>query len=436
MPALHADLADSIERTLVDEARRNELTIAYVRAVAVALAGLLNFGFSAYPRESVGMEQFSTLNALLSSVWLLVSTALAAILYRGWYRPRLPVLLPFMDAIMVLTMFVTVFVTAPHPGEAMLHPGVLTAAGCVLFAITGALRLTRAAAALTTGLSVLVFAAISAIASYAPAQALFVCAMIVSAGLLAGKMGDIVRRAVEGETSRVILQRFLPASLVNADTDAAMEIISRPRSLEVTVLLSDLRDFTAIAEQLTPREVLEFLNLYQGAFARAVRDHGGTVDKFMGDGLLAVFGAPEPLADHAACAIRAARAMLATAEALNAGQSGRGMPRASLGIGIHSGAVIAGCLGSGSRMEFTVIGDTVNIASRLEANTKSLGVPILISEDSIRQSRNAFPGESPSPTFREVGDVPVRGRGRSIKVYTFAAGRDSENPSYTQRHNL
>lgn len=428
MPALHADLADSIERTLLDQARRNELVIAYVRVVAVALAALLDYGFTLYPRESVGLASFSKMNPLLASVWLVVAIAVAAALRRGWYGRRLPALLPLMDAAMVLTLFVTIFVTARQPGEAMLNPVVGTAAGCVLFATTGGLRLRRAAAAVTTTLSVAVFVAVSAIASFAPAHAAFVCAIIVSAGLLAGMMGDIARRAVERETNRVILERFLPANLVAADTDAAIEIISRPRSLEVTVLVSDLRNFTSIAEQAPPQEVLEFLNLFQGAFARVVRDHGGTVDKFMGDGLLAVFGAPEPLAAHAACAIRAARAMLATAAGLNAGQSERGKPRASLGIGIHSGAVIAGCLGSGSRMEFTVVGDTVNIASRLEDHTKALGVPILISEDSIRQSRGELRDESPSPIFREVGDVSVRGRGGSIRVYTFAAGPDSEDP--------
>ena len=128
-------------------------------------------------------------------------------------------------------------------------------------------------------------------------------------------MTDIVRRAMQSEVGRSTLQRFLPKRVISGaygsgggGTDL-LSLLTEPRSVEATVLVSDLRGFTGMSEKLAPVEALGLLNEVQGTLADTVREHGGTVDKFLGDGMLAVFGAPEPLDDHAAHAVAAVIAM-------------------------------------------------------------------------------------------------------------------------------
>jgi adenylate cyclase len=217
-----------------------------------------------------------------------------------------------------------------------------------------------------------------------------------------------VRSVALAEASRLTLRRFLPAELVDASPKRALELVSTPKTVNATVLVSDLRGFTAMSETLPPARVLEGLNEVQGAFAAAVRARGGVVDKFMGDGMLAVFGAFQPMPDHCARALGAALDMRRALSAVNAARAARGEPELGMGIGVHAGPLIAGCLGSGARLEMTVIGDTVNIASRLEAHTKEKGVDVLVSEDAALSS-----GVPTEP----LGEVALRGRRQPLRVH-------------------
>ena len=246
-------------------------------------------------------------------------------------------------------------------------------------------------------------------------QTAFVCAVIVSAGLLGGWIASVVRKAVANEAQKIVLARFLPTELARADYAAALRLVSEPRTLDATVLVSDLRGFTALAERHSPAHTLEVLNAVQGAFADAVRTHGGTVDKFLGDGMLAVFGAPEKLVNHAAAAVTAARDMLGRLEQLNRAHAAQWTAPLQAGIGIHSGPLIVGCLGSGARLELTVLGDTVNAASRLQAMTKEQSVALLVSEDTVK-----LLGDDGGSSLEPRGEMPVRGRSAPIRLY---AGR-------------
>jgi adenylate cyclase len=140
---------------------------------------------------------------------------------------------------------------------------------------------------------------------------------------------------------------------------------------EVTVLFADLSGFTRIAENMAPRDVTAMLNQLFGFLTEEVFREGGTLDKFIGDAVMAFFGAPLDQPDHAACAVRAARALMARLEAFNASRD----PAARLGlrIGINSGPVIVGDVGAQERRDYTVIGDTVNVASRLESSVARVG---------------------------------------------------------------
>lgn len=414
---LHDELAAAVERVLREQARRNRLTVANIRVFALVVVAALDYVYHLYPLATIGLSQFSVANAQLAAAWALVALAIMVLLRRGWYVQSLSWLLPILDGVIICSLFSTIFITTHTPaGGIDLHPVIVTAAVCTFLAGSSGLSLSRRAAILTTAMSVAIFAWVSFLIGYTFAQAAFVCGMILSAGLLALRMTAIVRRAVESETRRVILQRFLPASLVDADPGAALAMIAQPRQVEATVLVSDLRGFTAYAEHAPPGEVLAFLNRVQGGFAAAVREHGGTVDKFMGDGMLAVFGAPEALSGHAGRALAAARAMLALTATLNEERTLRGEPDIRVGIGIHTGEIIVGCLGSGARLELTIIGDAVNAASRLEGNTKDLGVDLLISEAAAILTGQL----GVSSLLRPAGEFCLRGRQQPLKVFTLS----------------
>lgn len=158
----------------------------------------------------------------------------------------------------------------------------------------------------------------------------------------------------------------------------------------VTVLFSDIRDFTTLSEKLTAREVVELLNTYFERACTVLMAEGATIDKFIGDAIMAEFGAPLDQPDHARRAIRAATALRTVAIEFRAWvehhYAGRDLPEFDIGIGLHSGEAVVGNIGSSTRMEYTAIGDTVNVASRLEGMTKTVHCPILASIETVEQA--------------------------------------------------
>lgn len=179
---------------------------------------------------------------------------------------------------------------------------------------------------------------------------------------------------------------------------------------EVTILFADLRDFTPWVEATAPREVVRDLNRYFAEMERAVRRHGGLVLQFIGDEIEAVFGAPVAAADHAARAVRAALEMRARLEALNAEREAEGKKPLRHGIGVHTGAVLAGNIGSGERLSYALVGDAVNLASRVQDLTKTAGTDILISA-TTRAALDAAVAVRPLPAAR------VKGRSAEVEVF-------------------
>jgi adenylate cyclase len=178
----------------------------------------------------------------------------------------------------------------------------------------------------------------------------------------------------------------------------------------VTVLFSDIRSFTTISETMEPRALLDFLNEYFSGMVESVLRHHGVVDKFIGDAIMAVFGAPVPEPDDALHAVQAALDMRARLAHINQAFETRGLPAIRTGIGLHYGQVVAGNMGHVERMEYTVIGDTVNVASRLEGLTKELKADIVLSEDLFLQVAEHIEAEP-------IDQVHVKGRDREVMVY-------------------
>lgn len=209
--------------------------------------------------------------------------------------------------------------------------------------------------------------------------------------------------------------RFAPSAVV--DRIAARGAVDAERR-EVTVLFADLVGFTALGERLPPEELVAILNAYFGRMSRVLEDHRGHVAKFIGDGLMALFGAIEPNPWQANDAAHAALAMQRALADYNAELAARGGPTLRAGIGLHAGPAVAGILGSQALLEFTVIGGTVNLAARVERLTRTHDVPILAT-DAVRAQLD--------PRFRldPMPAVPVHGVGAPVATWALR-GFESE----------
>jgi adenylate cyclase len=174
-------------------------------------------------------------------------------------------------------------------------------------------------------------------------------------------------------------------------------------------LFSDIRNFTTLCEQLPATQIVGLLNRYLSRMSEVIESQGGVVDKYIGDAVMALFGAPVARADAATAAVRAAIAMQEALRELHALHDAEGLPRLATGIGIHTGPVVAGNLGSTHRMNYTVIGDAVNLASRLQGLTREYDSAIIVSA--------ATAAVAPGFAYRPLGEVRVKGKSELILIY-------------------
>jgi adenylate cyclase len=190
---------------------------------------------------------------------------------------------------------------------------------------------------------------------------------------------------------------------------------------EVTILFADLRGFTTLSEQLPARELLTLLNRYLDRMSTAIEAQGGVIDKFIGDGIMALFGAPVAQGDAADRALAAALAMERALAELNRELAAEGRPPLAIGIGVNTARVVAGNIGSQRRLNYSVVGEGVNIAARLESLTRTAEYRTnIIARAATKAACHRGPSSisnSPTPNFRPLGTVPVKGRAEPVEIF-------------------
>ena len=228
------------------------------------------------------------------------------------------------------------------------------------------------------------------------------------AGALSATLNDMVAGLRERDRVKEVFGRYIATQV--SDKILKSETALAGESRVVTILFTDIRNFTGMSEGMTPQQVVTFLNAYFSEMVDAVFEQGGVLDKFIGDGLMATFGSLEDQPDHPRRAVRTALRMKALLAKLNGERAVVGKPPIAIGIGIHTDEVIVGNLGSAKRLEYTVIGDGVNAASRVQTLNKEFGTTILITNTTYEAVKDEF-------ECREMPEHELRGKHKSLKFY-------------------
>jgi adenylate cyclase len=217
----------------------------------------------------------------------------------------------------------------------------------------------------------------------------------------------------EGKKRRVIRQLFscyMSEVLVKElETNPQKARLGGDRRF-ITIFFSDLANFTTLSERFEPERIVRLLNEYFTEMSQAILESQGVIDKYQGDGIMAFWGAPIALEDHAARACRAALECQVRMEKINRSLSREGIPPLSMRIGLHSGDAVVGNMGSAQRFDYTIIGDNVNLASRLEGVNKQFGTKVIISETTYRHAGDGIEA-------RELDLIAVKGKEKPIRIY-------------------
>jgi adenylate cyclase len=208
---------------------------------------------------------------------------------------------------------------------------------------------------------------------------------------------------------KATMSRYMDPGLADKLLGAGEDILGGQASV-ATVLFSDVRNFTTIAEELGAHGTVALLNEYFTVMVECIQREGGMLDKFIGDAIMAVFGTPLAHEDDPDRGVRAAVAMMRDLRAFNRERATYGLKPIDIGIGLNTGQLVSGNIGSPKRMDYTVIGDAVNLAARLESACKQYGAHILISQNTLHQLRGTY-------RTREVDAVIVKGKTEPVRVY-------------------
>jgi class 3 adenylate cyclase len=232
--------------------------------------------------------------------------------------------------------------------------------------------------------------------------------------LLKARIGAILEKKRLRDQQKALVQRFATSEVAEDLLQSGFALGGK--RVHASVMFSDIRGFTALVESQGPEETIELLNTYYTLMFDAISSHGGVVNQMIGDGLMALFGAPLPIDDCARSAVAAALEMIELIQQFNVERSLAKKSAIRIGIGISTGDVVAGYTGTQQRATYTCIGDTVNLAARLETHTKVVGCGLLIDD----ATHCALNGSVPT---QALGEVPLKGKGAAVDVFAVVAKR-------------
>jgi adenylate cyclase len=232
--------------------------------------------------------------------------------------------------------------------------------------------------------------------------------------LLKARIGASLEKKRLRDQQKQLVRRFATPEVAQDLQNSGFSLGGK--RVHASVMFSDIRSFTTLAESQPPEETIELLNTYYALMFDAISSHGGVVTLMMGDGLMSVFGAPMPLPEHEEMAVRAAQEMVEMIVLFNLERDAAGKPPIGIGIGIASGEMVAGYTGTNERATYTCVGDTVNLAARLETHTKVVQRAILIDQT----TRAAL---SERIAIEPLGPVPFRGKAAAVDVFAVSPGQ-------------
>ena len=248
-------------------------------------------------------------------------------------------------------------------------------------------------------------------------------AMIAAAFVLNMAYGYFAESRSKRELA-TLFGSYVPPELVDEMVKAPESYSMDAESRELTVLFCDMKGFTQLSETLSPEQLQHMLNRVFSRLTEVIRSHRGTIDKYMGDCVMAFWGAPVRSGDHALQAVLAAQGMIHALAQVNADNAAQGLPAIGVGIGINTGPMLVGDMGSDIRRSYTVIGDAVNLASRLEALSRVYGVNIVVGEATRKQVQGLV--------WQEMDRVAVKGKDEAVTIYTLVSQDDRPGSAFAQ----
>lgn len=250
-----------------------------------------------------------------------------------------------------------------------------------------------------------------------------VVVFMLVAGILALKgwrSNKLLMKQAQAAAERANLSRYFSPNIVDVLASDEHDV-GAVRTQDVAVVFIDIIGFTELSERSPPQQVMDLLRRFFSLAEGVIFEHGGTLDKYLGDGVMATFGTPDPKTTDAINALKAAREIVGRMDAFNRESASRGAPAIKVSVGVHYGPVILGDVGPSRRLEFAVVGDTVNVASRLEAAGRDLDCAIVASHAAFENARRGGAVDETSilSGFRPASSVALRGRKAPIDVWTF-----------------
>ena len=406
------EIGRAVDLSLRTREIRTERRINYAR-IAILVPGMILDAYTALQAgimNSHYIEFVIPLAIVLALYLTMVHRATSGVRYHSWLK--------YVTVTVDFTIPVAYYFEIMQP---KFYPGMSVDAAMGLFVmiiiivvLESALRLDRWTIVYGTVVGAVCVAVLNSAAHADLLLRLWSGPLVVVTGAITYWISGTVRNTVLTLIRRDRLARFLPRELVELVENRPDALTLGGKRSLVTVMFSDIRGFTHYSENRQPEDVVALLNEYFTAMSAIILEHGGMIDKYVGDAIMAVFGAPVAKTDDASRALHAALQMLAALERLNARWEAEGREPLRIGIALHTGEALAGNVGSSERMDYTVIGDTVNLAARVEELNKKYGTMLLATESTIEAAGNRF-----VPSL--VGETAIRGRDQPIRIYTVQA---------------